>query len=383
MIIFLNGTSSSGKSSIARAIMKHSPLPYLLHSMDHWVNDCMDEKFISSHFDPPSFKQKEWFYHQQRKNLEGHVITTINDGSKAIQFHNNIIEAIGLLARKNHPIIIDEVLWHNKILGSYVRELIKCNLIYMIKVTCDILECQRREKLRNDRYEGLALGLSKVVYNNMPYVDLVIDTSSLNPESTASIILNFIQEHPNPSAFQKTKELLIKFVPLSHNHFKIIHQWFNKLHVQSYYSLRNWTLDDIIKKYTPYINKEKKLVCSIIYFDDIPIGYIQHYHVNDFQWEHSQLTEALVQHTAGLDLFIGEEQFLQKGIGHFVIEIYLKKHIWPYFHYCMVDPESKNFISRKLFEKCGFKDYQTIQSKNALDQPVILNLMVKKREHLS
>jgi hypothetical protein len=45
----------------------------------------------------------------------------------------------------------------------------------------------------------------------------------------------------------------IRFTPLEEGHFSLIHQWFNNLHVQAFYSLRSWTLEDVAKKLTPHI----------------------------------------------------------------------------------------------------------------------------------
>ena len=42
MIIFLNGSSSSGKSTLARHIMHQSERPFLYYSIDHLVNFWID-----------------------------------------------------------------------------------------------------------------------------------------------------------------------------------------------------------------------------------------------------------------------------------------------------------------------------------------------------
>ncbi|MGE3320240.1 MAG: AAA family ATPase, partial [Candidatus Berkiella sp.] len=58
MIIFLNGTSSVGKSTLARAIMRQSERPFIYYSIDHLVNYWIDEKFVAFENEP-----KDWFFH--------------------------------------------------------------------------------------------------------------------------------------------------------------------------------------------------------------------------------------------------------------------------------------------------------------------------------
>lgn len=171
----------------------------------------------------------------------------------------------------------------------------------------------------------------------------------------------------------------ISFVPLSQGHFSLIHSWFNKPHVQAFYSLRNWTQEEIYKKLEPYVRGKKQISSFIIYLNEHPIGYIQSYPVKDHPWENQNLSEEIIQEAAGFDLFIGEETYLNQGLGKQVIEHFLEEHIWPNYQYCIVDPDIRNEASMRLFQKSGFIEHKQIESKNALKQPVTLKLMMKKR----
>ena len=62
-----------------------------------------------------------------------------------------------------------------------------------------------------------------------------------------------------------------------------------------------------------------------------PIGYIQSYPLKDHPWENQDLSNKIVQQAAGIDLFIGEEECLGKGLGCEIINYFLEKHIWPFF----------------------------------------------------
>src|ERR1700722_10983686 len=110
MIIFLNGASSVGKSSIARKIMRQSNRPFIYFSIDHLVNLWVDEKFIAFEDEPD-----ESLYREREKDSTGNLLTHIVDGPHAKQLHWDMIEALTVLIKKGYDLIIDEVLWENEI----------------------------------------------------------------------------------------------------------------------------------------------------------------------------------------------------------------------------------------------------------------------------
>lgn len=172
----------------------------------------------------------------------------------------------------------------------------------------------------------------------------------------------------------------LHFEPLNQSHFALIHAWFNKPHVQAFYSLRSWTLEEVQKKLTPYLQGEKPMSCFVIFHAQRPIGYIQRYPVKDHPWDNQALPEEIVRESAGIDLFIGEEDCLGKGLGSEIIQRFLENYIWPEFRYCLADPDIRNQTSIRLFEKCGFEQHKQIASKNALQRKVSLQLFIKERD---
>lgn len=199
MIIFLNGGSSVGKSTIAREMMRQSDRPFLYFSVDHLVNFWIDEKFVAFENEP-----KEWFYHERALDETGNVEVRIIDGPNALQLHWDMIEAISVLIKKGYDFIIDEVLWDESIFNRYIPALSSANRVYMVHVVCDLVECERREKKRNDRFEGLARGLYNQVYKDFPYYDFVADTTGAKKEIMAAEILKFVDKNDHPTAFQRS-----------------------------------------------------------------------------------------------------------------------------------------------------------------------------------
>lgn len=70
------------------------------------------------------------------------------------------------------------------------------------------------------------------------------------------------------------KEIKIFFRALTYNDIPLMWQWFNSPHVQEFYSLRSWTLEEVSAKITSYIRGEKPIFGFIILLNANPIGYL-------------------------------------------------------------------------------------------------------------
>ena len=96
----------------------------------------------------------------------------------------------------------------------------------------------------------------------------------------------------------------------------------------------------------------KSINAYIIYIDEMPLGYIQLYNAYDFP--RSVPLIGLPSSLAAFDVFIGEKQFLNQGIGSKAIEQFLNEQATSYAH-VFVDPESTNIAAIRSYEKAGFK----------------------------
>ncbi len=179
---------------------------------------------------------------------------------------------------------------------------------------------------------------------------------------------------------EKEIDFNISFKPLEESDFNLVHRWFNKSHVQAFYSLRQWTIEEVCKKLAPYVQGEKHMKSFIIYLENLAIGYIQLYPIREHPWDNQDLSEEIVQNAAGFDLFIGEEEFLGKGLGCHIIDSFLDEYIWPKYKYCLADPDVRNKSSIRLFENCGFTKHNQIDSTSPIGEKVRLQLFFKKNE---
>jgi aminoglycoside 6'-N-acetyltransferase len=180
------------------------------------------------------------------------------------------------------------------------------------------------------------------------------------------------------------------FKPLSFSDVPLMCQWYNLPHVQKFYSLRQWTEKEVLEKLKLHITGEKPVLGFIVLMGEDPIGYVQQYkiseqyEVSDYFWLDQNLSQAIVNNAAGMDLFIGDEKFIGKGIGSAIIKAFIESKIWSQFQYCVVDPDVRNISAIKCYEQLNFQDHAVIDTENELGQPVKLNLMILKRMgHLS
>lgn len=172
---------------------------------------------------------------------------------------------------------------------------------------------------------------------------------------------------------------MINFRPVSVDDISQIHSWFNEKHIQSFYSLREWTEKEVLEKLTPVIEGKKPLFGFIAMVNNEPIGYLQYCRVKEFPWPNQDFEFEIANEAAGLDFFIGNPLLIGKGLGYQIINNFLDQIIWPNFQFCIVDPDVGNIASIKLFEKCSFKRHKEIDTKDTLGKPVRLLLMIKSK----
>lgn len=156
--------------------------------------------------------------------------------------------------------------------------------------------------------------------------------------------------HLNEVCYQK-KLTEIRFESLNENHLDLITQWLSQPHVKSWWN-DSLNLDELKIKYKNKIN-DPITFSFVFYIDDKPLGFIQYYYANKVGngwWPNA--TEGLV----GIDFYLGEKEYLNKGIGTKVIDKFTKKlfeknDIITIF----TDINPNNKIAKRCCEKVGFK----------------------------
>ncbi len=202
-VILLNGTSSAGKTSIAKKLQEQFNEPLLYLGYDHFVT-ILPDKFLGDSVN--SQEGVQYVYKGEKKVSIKYGPIGKRISKIARQSMKNYVDA-------GFSIVIDEVLFDNDVLKDYLR-LFKRNKVYFVSIKPSLITAEGREKERGDRKLGLARGLYEIVYDNKVY-DFEIDSSNMTPTDIAQMILAWIQKHPIPHAFAYNRSLHL--VETSHN----------------------------------------------------------------------------------------------------------------------------------------------------------------------
>ncbi len=167
--------------------------------------------------------------------------------------------------------------------------------------------------------------------------------------------------------------MTITFQPLQETHFFLLLKWLETPHVKLWWdAYAEWTLELIENKYRNYVKGFKRLEfkgCVIekpthaflICIDDKEVGYIQYYNVYDFPCEQGDEIEGIPDSLAALDIFIGEDGFLGKGLGSRIIKQFLSEYVDPHYDACFVDPDTANIRAIRTYENAGFKKIKMVK----------------------
>jgi len=195
-IILLNGAGSSGKTSIARSIQ------YL--SNEQWLTFGVDT-FIEMTPYPSPGQDGEYFDFVPGENERGPLMS-VKSKPTGDKLFGAMPDFAHMLGSRGNNLIIDDVLFDDKQLKSYVDKLAD-HTVYFIGVKCDLAIMQEREYLRRDRALGLSNDQFDRVHTGTREYDLTVDTSNTSVFNVAKQIINFIDQNKEPKSFCKMKEL--------------------------------------------------------------------------------------------------------------------------------------------------------------------------------
>jgi len=160
-IIFLYGTSSSGKTTLSKALQHQMEDAYLHVSLDAFA----------SMFPPSKLGDQELCSSAAPKLFEG------------------FYRSVAALVRCGNQVIVDTIAHAN---GAQVfKPLFKSFNVVYVAVRCPVEELERREKARGDRVPGLARSQFAEVHNFLQ-PDVEVDTHEHQAEECAALIRQFI-----------------------------------------------------------------------------------------------------------------------------------------------------------------------------------------------
>lgn len=186
-IIFLNGASSAGKTSLGKALQDILDEPYLLLGLDTCLHTVPDRWSGG----PRGPYRHLGFEYLDLPPEDGHPVLGIGYGPVGWRIMVGFHRAIAELVRSGNPVVIDEMLLDERIGDHWLTVLAPFQPL-LIGVYCSLDELERRESQRVNRL-GLARWSSQRVHAGIHY-DMMIDTTSKTPMRCAEEILDRIKK---------------------------------------------------------------------------------------------------------------------------------------------------------------------------------------------
>lgn len=164
-IVLLNGTSSSGKSTLSKFLQI-------------FLEFGTEERYtIISIDDFLKMSPNETIYEEDVYEVTDEMMTAIESA-----------------ANSNLNIIIDHVITSKRIFSKLANSLNNYD-VYMVKVTAPLDELRRREKIRRARSIGTAEASLRYLYPTHTY-DLVVDTFKYSEKECVQMIKKLLSNKP-------------------------------------------------------------------------------------------------------------------------------------------------------------------------------------------
>lgn len=180
-IIYLNGPSSSGKTTLAKALQESCDAPFLHIGIDRVIG-MMPSKLNNwtGGEAPQGFSWKSSF------DETGHPIQELQMGPFAEKIHCTLKELVLTLSKMGHYVIIDDVSFGKKAVEEW-RSLLRDYKVLWIGITTPLPMLEEREKNRENRIKGSARAQYYKVHEGTQY-DLEFDTNKESLEKIVQVI---------------------------------------------------------------------------------------------------------------------------------------------------------------------------------------------------
>jgi chloramphenicol 3-O phosphotransferase len=194
VIIFLNGTSSSGKTSVARALQDLYTTPLMLIGFDTFIA-MLPKRFIGT-----GEEAKLGHFFEEETDKSGHPVYEMRIGEYAKRLYLAAAPCVKVVADEGNDIIVDEILYDDWVVEAYLKHL-KGYQVHTVAIKCPLEVIEEREKLRVNRKRNHARAQFGVVHEHRIQYDMEFDTSQQSSSEIAEQILAKIKASPTPKPF--------------------------------------------------------------------------------------------------------------------------------------------------------------------------------------
>ncbi|WP_220447995.1 chloramphenicol phosphotransferase CPT family protein [Nonomuraea diastatica] len=183
-VIFLNGTSSAGKTTLARAIQDQSDIPFVYWGIDTLFS--LVPPNWGGGRDGPLSRSGFW-YDRTTRDEDGHPQVVIRYGPVGRRMIRSACTAAASFARGGDSVVIDEMLLTPDLLLMWTEALAGLDVL-LVGVMCPLAIAEQRETGRRNP-PGLARGHLRTVHDHGVAYDMTVDTSTGTPTGLAEAVL--------------------------------------------------------------------------------------------------------------------------------------------------------------------------------------------------
>lgn len=206
-VILLNGASSAGKSTLAKAVQDLLDAPYLCLGIDLFF-DALPQRYLGRVApdavpSPQAHEGIVWVCTEPG----GQGFRELQVGPVGQRLWSGMRHAAGALARRGNHVILDDVVLDREALIDYVAALDGVPIL-LVGVTCPPAVLDAREAARGDRMRGLAAAWLPLVEAHAPPYDVMVDTGACTPEECARAIKAAAEQGRWSRAFTQLKQTL-------------------------------------------------------------------------------------------------------------------------------------------------------------------------------
>lgn len=181
MTIVLNGTSSSGKSSIAAALQQLLPVPVQVSGIDTFLA-LQPAAMFALPGAPGPCEGFTW----SPVEVEGVACWNVTAGARGEALTRAIHQYWAASAAEGLDQVIDHVILNAMLAADLQRRLAPYEPLY-VGVRCPLDVIDKRERDRGDRVIGQGRGIGGHVHDYLDY-DVEVDTSTTDPDDAARAI---------------------------------------------------------------------------------------------------------------------------------------------------------------------------------------------------
>ncbi len=217
-VVVLNGTSSAGKTSIAKALQSIMDAPYLHTGIDHFLPRVPQQFFaISDGVNPATSDYFLLVYpggaERATADIEGGetvfglgTLTEVRIGPGGIKLLAGMYRGIAALAAAGLNVIVDDVIHDRRVLKAAVDALVDSRVLFVgLRLPREV--AVRREQARGDRGPGGAAAFYDLVHGHGIY-DLELDTGTTSPMDCALRIKQALHDGHPRQAFRQLASVL-------------------------------------------------------------------------------------------------------------------------------------------------------------------------------